>query len=247
MKMKKSMLLGTALLAVAAFITGQTIAYFTDTDDVTNTFTVGDLDIQEKESDWDNETDGKNLYPGSTKYKNPTVKNVTVNGSEDQPGYFRMILEVQDLAGNPVTDKDALELIWQTIRYDKNYNGTFDTKATSASLTEDNVPGYSLEALKGYDMTNVADFTEEPAYVSGNKRIFVYTKNGGKLDIGKEATLFTTIVIPTDWNQSQIKKIGNYKLVITTQAIQAKGFQDRAAALAALDKEIADNTMQKIS
>ena len=49
--MKKRMILLTSLLVLTAFITGQTIAYFTASDDVTNTFTVGDLDIQEAESD----------------------------------------------------------------------------------------------------------------------------------------------------------------------------------------------------
>ncbi|MBR2259155.1 MAG: SipW-dependent-type signal peptide-containing protein [Blautia sp.] len=242
--MKKRMILLTSLLVLTAFITGQTIAYFTASDDVTNTFTVGDLDIQEAESDWNDETDGKNLYPGSTKYKNPTVKNVTNKGNTDQPGYVRMILEAQDHNGNPITDAETLALIWETIRYDKTYNGTFKDKATTASLVEDHVPGYSLEALKGYDMTNETEFVEEPAYVSGNKRVFVYKANSGKLEVGKEATLFTTVVIPTDWNQEQIRKLGDYTLVITTQAIQAKGFSSQAAAFAALDKEIADGTMQ---
>lgn len=44
----------------------------------TNVFTTGDLDIGLKEPDWDpNENDGKNMYPGYTVYKNPTVKNIT--------------------------------------------------------------------------------------------------------------------------------------------------------------------------
>lgn len=89
------------------------MSYMTEKEEVTNVFTVGDLDVGLHETEWDETTDkdGKDIYPGYTVYKNPTVKNIsdTTNGAE--PCYARMIVYVQDGNGNAITDQDALDLI----------------------------------------------------------------------------------------------------------------------------------------
>ena len=59
-------------LAVVA-IGGATLAYFTDTTDAkTNTFTVGNVDIELTEPSW-NEDDNHTLMPGTSYAKNPTI------------------------------------------------------------------------------------------------------------------------------------------------------------------------------
>ncbi len=53
-----------------------------------------------KEPDWDsNENDGKNMYPGYTVYKNPTVKNITSDKSET-PCYVRMSVDILNSWGH---------------------------------------------------------------------------------------------------------------------------------------------------
>ena len=42
---KKITLVATSVLLVAALVIGGTLAYFTDTEEATNTFTVGNVDI----------------------------------------------------------------------------------------------------------------------------------------------------------------------------------------------------------
>ena len=74
-----------ALVAIA--IVGASLAYFTDTDTKTNTFTVGKVDItlNEKNADGTDFTQDQKLYPG-TKTQNNIAKIVTVTnntGSED--------------------------------------------------------------------------------------------------------------------------------------------------------------------
>ena len=52
--MKKKILVLCVVLALAATtIIGGTLAYFTDTDNKTNTFTVGKVDITLTEPEWD--------------------------------------------------------------------------------------------------------------------------------------------------------------------------------------------------
>lgn len=70
-----ALVLCTAMLAIA--IAGGTLAYFTDTDAKTNTFTVGNVIIVLNEPNWDT-TGAKeafDVYPGEALAKDPTVTN----------------------------------------------------------------------------------------------------------------------------------------------------------------------------
>ncbi len=80
--MKKKMV--TLCLVVALVLTaaiGGTMAYFVDTDDATNTFTVGNVDIDLTEDAWDNggKEEAKDAYPGEALAKDPTVTNIGKN------------------------------------------------------------------------------------------------------------------------------------------------------------------------
>ncbi len=80
--MKKKILaisLTVSLIAIAAL--GATLAYFTDTENVTNTFTVGNVKIELTEPNWlsSGATEGETIYPGEALKKDPTVKNVGAN------------------------------------------------------------------------------------------------------------------------------------------------------------------------
>ena len=67
-------------LAITAAI-GGTMAYFTDTDEATNTFTVGNVDIDLTEPKWDESgsADAPEVYPGEALAKDPTVTNNGAN------------------------------------------------------------------------------------------------------------------------------------------------------------------------
>ena len=103
--MKKKILalcLVVALLATA--IAGATLAYFTDTDVVNNTFSVGNIEIKLDEAPVDE--DGKatddprvqeneyHLYPGMTYDKDPMV--TVIKGSEEC--YVRVFMTINNQA-----------------------------------------------------------------------------------------------------------------------------------------------------
>ena len=243
---KKNLLLGTAALAATAFIGGQTLAYFTDSQTVSNNFTVGNLDIEETETDWNDKEDGKDMYPGTILYKNPTVRNKTSNANGDEPCYFRMIVELLDSDEKPIQNTETAELIWNTIYYDKSYTGTSTAKGEATNLKEGKPGGYTLaELTKDYKMVNDAFVKDEDASVF-NRYVFNYVKGDGLLKSGQEAVLFSNIVIPSDWNQTQLKKLGSYKLDISVEAIQAQGFSSQKEAFQALDREKTGKTLQEI-
>ena len=59
--------------------------------------------------------------------------------------------------------------------------------------------------------------------------------------------MFTNVVIPTDWNQTEMQKIGEYQLKVTAQAIQSKGFANQSEAYRMLDEEIKGGTLQEVN
>ena len=80
--MKKKILAITLCVAMLAImLVSGTLAYFTDTNAKTNTFTVGNVDIDLTEPKWD-ETgtkDAEDVYPGEPLAKDPTVTNNGAN------------------------------------------------------------------------------------------------------------------------------------------------------------------------
>lgn len=74
-----AMVLCVAMLAIA--IVGGTLAYFTDEDAKTNTFTVGNVSIVLNEPKWDTTgaAEAFDVYPGEPLAKDPTVTNDGAN------------------------------------------------------------------------------------------------------------------------------------------------------------------------
>ena len=104
---KKLTLVVTCVVLVAAMVIGGTLAYFTDTDDATNTFAVGNVSIKLIEEERDGKggkqdfTQDKKLYPivGSAQgdkdeYGMPIAKNyvdkmVTIENTGSEKAYIR--------------------------------------------------------------------------------------------------------------------------------------------------------------
>lgn len=246
MTRNKKIITGTLCIGLMASLAiGGTMAFLTDSESVTNHFSVGDLDITLTEPKWDDDGkpgnpdnpddpgtpgDGQNLVPGDTREKDPTIKAVT------NDSYMRVIVEIQDTKGNAITDKERLALILQTVYY------------ADPALSESEK--YSLKNLEKYDTVS-ADFelvTDKSSSDTTPTGVYYYNYIGGENGVlaeGDEAVLFTNIVIPTDWNQEQLAVLGEYQIVISAQAIQTDNFGNAAEAFDALDAEVANGTIQK--
>ncbi len=246
---KKYFSIVAAVAIIGAIGVGSTLAYFTENSSKTNVFTTGDLDLGLHETLWNPEKgDGKNMFPGYTVYKNPTVKNITSDKNGEEPCYVRVNVEILDQNDQEITNGDALSLIYKTIYYDSSFTGSYDqTGGKATGLVEGKTPGYNLTALAQYPMVN-PKWTKDTVRSTASKLVFNYMGEDGDgiLDIGEESTLFTNIVIPTDWNQTQLTMIGDYHLKITAQAIQSSGFTTQAEAFLMLDEEVEGGTLQEI-
>ncbi len=96
--MNKKKIIIASLVLLLVFAVGGAIAYFTDTDTKTNTFTVGNVDITLTEEHWST-TDAngnnipdaaENISPGVTVAKDPVVTNVSATA----PAYVYAKVEI---------------------------------------------------------------------------------------------------------------------------------------------------------
>lgn len=85
-----SVALAASLAAVA--VVSSSLAYFTDTETKTNEFTVGNVDITLTEEKWDADLNNKDLIPGKTIPKDPTI---TVD-ADSETAYTFMKVELSD-------------------------------------------------------------------------------------------------------------------------------------------------------
>ena len=74
MKLNRKWLMVIALVMSLTMATAGTLAYLTDTDSATNTFTIGDVEIDLTERSW-SEDDQPTLLPGVEIAKDPQIKN----------------------------------------------------------------------------------------------------------------------------------------------------------------------------
>ena len=79
-KKKTKKILSILIAAFAIIITGGVIAYLTDTDTATNTFTVGSVSIELTEANW-NATNAQNVTPGQVINKDPAITNTGNNSA----------------------------------------------------------------------------------------------------------------------------------------------------------------------
>ena len=205
-KFKALLVVACALLLVAASVFG-TMAYLTSTDTVTNTFTVGKVNINLDEAKAN--TDGSlvegaarvkansyKLLPGHTYTKDPTV--TVLSGSESS--YVKMT----------VTFSKANEL-----------DDIF--APTGADLTS---------IFKGYDSTKwIAKGNTKDTTANTRTYEFWYKEAVGAptADIALDA-LFDSITVPGTITGDQLKTIEGMTITVNAYAIQADGFADADAA-----------------
>lgn len=208
---KKLLIMSVAMVLVCAFAVGMTIAYLTDHETVTNTFTVGNVQIELDEAKVDvyGEPEGSpaprvtgnsyKLIPGHTYTKDPTV--TVLSGSERS--YIKMTVTV--------TKSAELDAIFATNGADltsifNGYDGTTWIYKGNTENTKANTRTYEF-----WYKDDVPATTENVA-----------------LD-----ALFDSITVPRTITNDQLATIQGMTITVNAYAIQADGFANAAAAWAA--------------
>lgn len=219
-----------ALLLIGVAI-GVTYSFFTYIPNSSlSKFELGNVEISFSESS----NVEVSYLPGTTIIKDPTVK------VEKGNPYVRVIVEFYDADTNEkITNQDRLVKIANTISYDPTYN------SNNIPVTSNLVPGDSYKttdsAFKAYRGNytspqtasviafNTSTFILDDNSSSPNKLVFVANK-GNPTTEGSTYTLFTNIVVPSDWGNSYIDTLGNFVIKLRAEAIQSSGFSNYSEA-----------------
>ena len=212
-----------AVLVVVGSVLG-TLAYLTDTEAVTNTFTVGsvglNLDETDAKPDGTKESDNRvkaneyHLLPGHTYIKDPTV---TVDAGSEE-AYIRMILTINK--------QDALDGIFAEINEGKRDPITI----------QDVLTGWASDKWIPAGETEVGD---ERVYEFRYHQTVAKSEDPTKLE-----PLFTAIQMPGDITKEHLAELysnnnidDDLKITVVAHAIQAAGFDTADLAWASFDAQ----------
>lgn len=221
-----------AVLLVAASVLG-TMAYLTDSKDVKNTFTVGNVSIKLDEAKVT--TDGKvvegadrvkaneyKLLPGHTYTKDPTV--TVLNPSVDS--YVRMKVtfnnakEIIAMCTNPVYAEDGPTGVENAYPLMRMVNFVEANAAKWDGIIPDNM-------VETEDMLADAKYFAYDAKADTLTYYFYYTETvaAPAADV-KLDTLFDSITVPQWVTGDQLAKLDGFQITAVAEAIQADGFVD---------------------
>lgn len=223
--------LSLALALGATMVVGGSLAWFSDTDEATNTFTVGSVEIEQVEDFiQDSElipvvkTPDHSDADTMTAENNYIKKEVSVKNTGNNPAYVQTFIAVpaaldvgllhQHLGNN--TD-------WELVGKTDNVSIAFDHDGDSVTQT------FNIYAYR--NKNSIAPDTETSDVLSG-----IYVDAAADIEVYRndqnviEHAYFV-------WNGAKIQTFdladsGNMKLhvLVATQAIQSQGFADAAAA-----------------
>lgn len=231
-----------AVLLVAASVLG-TMAYLTDSKEVNNTFTVGNVSIKLDEAKVDEngtqvvDKDGnpvarvtRNAYkllPGHTYVKDPTVTVLTPSVES----YVRMKVTFNnadkiialctdpEFEGEVTGVENAFPLI-RMVNFVKAKAAKWDGIIPDNMVDTEDMLANSKYFVKGTDNTLTYYF-----YYNGT----VAARDGNVV----LPTLFDSIKVPTWVTGDQLAKLNDFQINVVAEAIQADGFKNADAAWAA--------------
>lgn len=239
--MKKKILALCLVVALAATaVIGGTLAYFTDTDEETNTFTIGNVDIDLQET-----FDANNavLRPGS-QTTNKIEKKVWIEntGSEDAyvwyEWYIPSVLDSTDgsTGTNNVLHVNSNGSTWDKYRENPGYWPEGQTKALPLEQTWDHDPEVELKLSvgpEGYIRTENIGGVEYNVYlvlyhgVLAPEAETTVAMNGAYLDskVDFDGTNYTINGDKINYDFTQ-----GVNIIVKAYGIQAAGFADVYAA-----------------
>lgn len=221
---KRNLLLSViALLLFILLLVATTIAYFSDTRQITNTMTVGNVEIELTEAAAHLDSDGQlvvdkdaprvvggdatvqnygRIYPGINIYKDPTIKNV---GSEDAWIAARIVFtdgsgdlhKVIGFDGAPGVDMRVLlsgALLGESARYGR-WNG--------------------IDGVRYNDRYAVV---QQANTVAGEYAFCVFLLN--VFEEEDEVTLFDTFSIPEEWSYEEMQELRELNIRVEAYGVQ---------------------------
>ena len=208
--MKKRIVIVALLVCILVLsIASTTIAYFTDTETATNTFTAGKVEITLTETGLDgndiviNEspvtTAYGELYPGKVVAKNPTI---TV-ASDSKTAYIGAVITIKNTEGD----------------------GDISTMLTDV----DNDPNDKIVAINEF-LDGLINTGATVTYKQITKGWEVYVVIEATQAANAEIVLFNNVVVPDSWDNAEMAHCNHLSIVVDAYATQVDGMENGALA-----------------
>ena len=228
--MKKKVLAIALAVALIAIMVGSSLAYFTAEDEVTNTFTIGSVDIEI----WEN---GKVTDTDVVEFEDPMLPVVNLDDLVNDPGYFAKVVKVENTGENDAYIRTHIAVPTALVGYLElniplngwEYIGTsaatvdgvdytvFTYDHTAAVAADD----FTAELLQGAYLNPVVDIKDNPDTASADLEFCKPDGNGGYT--------FSGFVAHNKVDGGYTSNTVN--ILVASQAIQAQGFGDATSAL----------------
>lgn len=233
-KLRKMILTLCSALLLVSMSVGLTVAYLTDTEAVTNTFTVGQVHIKldEKDTDNDSNTEDNETVEGVVRDKANSYKIMPGHDLEKDPTVTVLADSEECFVRTKVTVNNFADLV-DILGIDKTVEGYMNTAAAKIATY---ALGYSTTTwtANGWVIDETADT------VTYEFRLANTVKTD---DEDQKFVLFTSIDVPNTLTNDQIAKLvdnpeteavePNLQIDVVAHAIQADGFDNADAAWAA--------------
>lgn len=222
-----AIVLCVAMLAIA--VIGGTMAYFTDTDAQTNTFTAGKVDISLDEAIVEKDAAGNLVATGSRTDETQTLQNyhlfpamsitkdptITV-AADSEDAYIAAIVtitgDIYDLIG--VAGYDNIDIT-------KLASGGLMAKAST-----------QVQGWNGLSMVYETDdcvIYQDADKANNTWTLYIFMKAAQVANA--KVVLFDTLTIPAAWDNAEMAKINGMNIVVNAYATQTNGFADCYTAI----------------
>lgn len=261
MKKKTILVAAIAVMLVAALVVGGTLAYFTDKDNATNTFTVGNVKIDLLESSLHREnagyvgTPGEELNPKNAELWSEVLKQGSNNTSpykagdtfytDDQIKANAREYKCENVELNPGEYYHKMPYVVNTgkndayIRIRVMIPADLDTAILNSSM-------YTTTALNNKEFTKAYDNTGAVVRDGVKYNVYTFTRIA-PLKAGEMTywNVWGTIHMDTDVTNEEIASLfgegkpyadGTFPVLVEADAIQADGFANATDAFAAFGK-----------
>lgn len=235
---KKILALCLVMALGATLMVGGTLAWFSDTDEVTNTFTVGSVEIEQNETNKDGSvfTQDQQLLPvvengktDPTEFANFIHKIVTVKNTGKNDAFVQTFIAVPAALDNGLLHLDV-ELVsggWEAVNGGQPV-GTTTYDSDNDPLTDNNL---TMNIYQYRYAVALEDGVTSPVLLNG-----VYIDKAADMDVVNRDASGNATEAYFIWNGSEIReydvaKIEQLPVLVASQAVQAQGFNSASEAL----------------
>lgn len=224
----KKKIFGLALVvALIAIMVSGTLAYFSDQDEVQNTFTIGSVKIEIFENSV--ATDD-----AVVEFKNqPLIPVVDMQNAANDPNYIPKVVEVKNTGANPAFIRTFIAVPTDLVGYlYLNLDETGWTRQADAQVTVDNV-SYDVFTYDYDTAVNSGEFTGKlllGAYL-GSDVDLEEDANGNLLFVRKEngEIVHRSNVLAHTKDANGVYTSATVSILVASQAIQSQGFEGKTA------------------